>query len=190
MYLRGVRCYRAKCAQKRRTGPPGPQRFKRRRRTTEYGTRLREKQKVKQHYGVLERQFRLYFAEAERMPGNTGENLLVLLESRLDNVVLRAGLALAPSHARQVIRHGHITINGRKVDIPSCRVRLGDVIGVRDKDKSRKLIKDCLTSACWSPPPWLSVDGENMTARMESLPTGDEVPIPIDQQLVVEFCSR
>jgi small subunit ribosomal protein S4 len=157
---------------------------------TEYGTRLREKQKVKHHYGVLERQFRLYFGEADRMPGNTGENLLVLLERRLDNVVMRSGFGTGPNHARQIVCHGHVTVNGKRVDIPSYRVRPGDVVGVRTTDKSRKLVTDCLGGASGSPPSWLSVDKETVTVRVVNLPARDEVPITVNEQLIVEFCSR
>lgn len=190
LLLRGARCHGPKCAVQRRQGVPGPQRFKRRRRTTEYGVRLREKQKVKQHYGVLERQFRIYFGEASRVRGNTGENLLVLLESRLDNVVMRAGFGLGPGHARQIIRHGHITVNGRRVDIPSCRLRQGDVVGVRDNAASKKVIKDCISGSTQSPPTWLTVDPDALTARVVNAPTRDEIPIKVNEQLIVEFCSR
>ena len=190
LFLRGARCHGPNCAVARRSGPPGPQRFKRRRRPTEYGVRLREKQKVKQHYGVLERQFRLYFEEADRLPGNTGENLLVLLERRLDNVVARAGFAFGIGHARQLVTHGHITVNGKKVDIPSYLVRPGEVVGVKNRDKSRKLVKDCLSGAIGSPPSWLAVDGEALTARMANIPARDEIPIEVNEQLIVEFCSR
>ncbi len=190
LYLRGARCYSAKCAIAKRPVPPGQQKFKRRRRPTEYGVRLREKQKVKRHYGVLERQFRRYFEEADRLPGNTGENLLILLERRLDNVVARAGFAFGPAHARQVVVHGHITVNGRKLDIPSYQVQVGDVIGVRDRDKSKKLVKEALESVPSSPPSWIQVDSEALTARVVNLPTRDEVPIPVNEQLIVEFCSR
>ena len=158
---------------------------------TEYGVRLREKQKVKQHYGVLERQFRNCFAEADRMRGNTGENLLMLLESRLDNVVLRAGFAQGPGQARQVVRHGHITVNGRRVDIPSRRVRQGDVVGVHPRSKSQKLIKENSGSRTPSPPEWLTVDLENLTARIVGPPTRPSVEeLEINEQLIVEFCSR
>ncbi len=190
LFLLGTRCHGPKCAVVRRPGPPGPQRFKRRRRTTEYGTRLREKQKVKHHYGVLEKQFRIYFNEADRMPGNTGENLLVLLERRLDNVVMRAGFGTGPNHARQIVRHGHVTVNGGRVDIPSFRVRPGDVVGVRDNATSKKLVADCLSGAVGSPPSWISLDKEAIAARVVNLPARDEIPITVNEQLIVEFCSR
>jgi len=166
------------------------QRVKRRRRLTEYAIRLREKQKVKRHYGVFERQFRRYFEEADRLPGNTGENLLILLERRLDNVVARAGFAMGPAHARQLVVHGHITVNGRKVDIPSYQVSPGDVIGVRDRETSKKLVKEALETMRTSPPSWLQVDSENLIAKVVNMPTRDEVPIPVKEQLIVEFCSR
>jgi small subunit ribosomal protein S4 len=190
LFLRGARCHGPKCAIARRPSVPGPARFKRRRRTTEYGVRLREKQKVKRHYGVLDRQFRIYFEEAERLKGNTGEHLLVLLERRLDNVVMRAGFGLGPGHARQLVRHGHITVNGRRVDLPSYVVRQNDVVGVRAHDRSRKVVKDVLAGAAASPPTWLTVDLEAMTARVTALPTREEVPIPVNEQMIVEFCSR
>jgi small subunit ribosomal protein S4 len=190
LFLRGDRCHGPKCAIARRPSVPGPARYKRRRRTTEYGVRLREKQKVKQHYGVLDRQFRVYFSRAQRMPGNTGEHLLVLLERRLDNVVMRAGFGSGPNQSRQFVRHGHITVNGRRVDLPSYLVRPGDVVGVCSNERSRKVVKDIVGSKAASPPSWLTVDQDALTARVANAPTREDVPIPVNEQLIVEFCSR
>lgn len=190
LMLKGVRCHGPKCAAQKRPGPPGPKNFKRRKRSTEYSIRLREKQKVKSYYGVLEKKFRLYFAEAGRLRGNTGENLLVLLERRLDNVVFRSGFAASINQARQMVLHGHFQVNGRKVSIPSFSVRDNDVISVKNKDKSKNLVKQLLESAAGAPPSWLAVEGEPQTAKVISSPNREEVPLPLKEQLVVEFCSR
>jgi len=146
LFLRGTRCESAKCAVTRRETPPGMLSW-RRGRLSEYGIQLREKQKVKRYYGVLERQFRRVFAEAVRQPGNTGERLLVLLERRLDNVVLRIGFAPSRAQARQFIVHGHITVNGRRVDRPSFMVKVGDEIGVRAPERSQKLVQEGLAAS-------------------------------------------
>jgi len=152
---------------------------------------LREKQKLKAIYGVFERQFRNYFAEAERLPGNTGENLLILLERRLDNVVWRAGFALSRAQARQLVRHGHITVNGKKLDIPSYLVKKGDVIRSKEREKSKNLLRDfAAATTSRSLPSWLQVDRERLEARVVNMPTRDEVPFEIKEQLIVEFCSR
>ncbi len=190
LMLRGSRCHGPKCAVQKRPGPPGPRTFKRRSRSTEYSIRLREKQKVKHYYGVMEKQFRLYFKEADRLPGNTGENLFMILERRLDNIVFRSGFALSRPHARQIVLHGHIRVNKRKVSIPSYLVKTGDVIEVQEKDKSTNLVKQCLESTTAVQPSWLAVDAENRTSNVIQLPTKDEVPIDFKEQLVVEFCSR
>lgn len=190
LFLKGQRCFTEKCAVHRRNYPPG-EHSHRRGKISEYGIQLREKQKLKRIYGVLERQFRLYFQEAERLPGNTGENLLTLLERRLDNVVLSAGLALSRNHARQLINHGHFRVNGRKVDIASFQVRQGDEIRPADKEKAKKVVGEALeVNSSMRVPTWLEIDREKSTARIANLPTREDVPHPIQEQLIVELCSK
>jgi len=191
LMLKGTRCETAKCPMERqwRSNPPGRQAW-RRRRASNYGVRLREKQKVKRYYGLMEKQFMRTFRLASRTVGNTGEQLLTLLERRLDNVVWK--LAFAGSHcaARQAVVHGHITVNGRKVDRPGYRVDVGDVIAVRDREKSKQHIRNLLGE---SPPPvqpWLERDDKKLEARVTSLPTREHVQIPVEEQLIIEMCSR
>ena len=170
LFLKGQRCFTDKCAISRRDYPPGVH-AQRRSKITDYGLHLREKQKLKRIYGVMERQFRLYFREADRQRGNTGENLLSLLERRLDNVVLASGFALSRNHARQMILHGHFRVNGRRVDIPSYRVRPGDAVTVREHDKTRKMVSEAIeVNKSQAVPDWLSVAGEAMTASVVSMP--------------------
>ncbi len=189
--LKGVRCETAKCAMERqwRSQPPGMHTW-RRRKPTNYGVRLREKQKVKRYYGVFERQFMLYFRSAERAKGNTGEALLSLLERRLDNVVWKLGFA--PSHraARIAIAHGHIYVNGRRVNRPSYLVRKGDRLTVKPSDRSRKLIRAALGDGGPSVQPWLNLDAQLMEGAVEGLPTREDVQIPVEEQLIIEMCSR
>ena len=190
LFLKGQRCFTDKCALSRRDYPPGVH-AQRRSKVTDYGLHLREKQKLKRIYGVLERQFRLYFKEAERAKGNTGENLLSLLERRLDNVVLASGFALSRNHARQMILHGHFQVNGRRVDIPSYRVRPGDTVLVKEKDKTRKMVSEAIeVNKSQSVPDWLSVTGDAMTLEVVGVPRREHVPHPIQEQLVVELCSK
>jgi len=191
LMLKGTRCETAKCPMERqwRNHVPGMHHW-RRRKPSNYGIRLREKQKVKRYYGLYEKQFRLYFKMATHASGNTGEELLSLLERRLDNVVWK--LAFAPSHraARQAIVHGHLTVNGRNVDRPSFRVSPNDTIGVHSAESSRKYIKTMMGD---SPPPvqpWLERDVNRMEARVVALPTREHVQIPVEEQLIVEMCSR
>ncbi len=164
---------------------------KRRRKESEYGMQLREKQKVKFIYGVLEKQFHSYFEKAKRQPGITGENLMRMLESRLDNVVFRLGFARTRKEARQTVTHGHITVNGKRVDIPSYRVRPGDVVAVADKAKDMLVIKSALVSnERMQVPAWLEVDIEKLQGNVLSLPNRDQIDLDINEQLIVELYSK
>jgi len=190
LFLKGQRCFTDKCALSRRDYPPGVHAQKRSK-VTDYGVRLREKQKLKRIYGVLERQFRLYFKEAERLKGNTGENLLMLLERRLDNVVLASGFALSRNHARQLINHGHFMINDKRVDIASFQVRPGDVLKPSSKEKTKKIVGDAVEVNKSQPvPAWLSVSGDAMEAKVNGIPRREDVPHPIQEQLIIELCSK
>lgn len=190
LFLKGQRCFIEKCALSRRDYPPGVHAH-RRSKITDYGLHLREKQKLKRIYGVLERQFRLYFREADRMKGNTGANLLSLLERRLDNVVVASGFALSRNHARQLVNHGHFRVNGRRVDIASFRVRPGDEVTVGPKENTKKLVTEAVEiNKSQTVPEWLEVDASNMTSKVTALPTRENIPHPIQEQLVVEICSK
>ncbi|WP_425395490.1 30S ribosomal protein S4 [Aeoliella sp.] len=191
LFLKGTRCDTAKCAFERRDSPPGMQQG-RRGKPTDYAIHLREKQKVKHYYGVLERQFRRYFAEAERLKGNTGDNLLTLLERRLDNVVHRLGFGLSRAQARQMVHHGHITVNGRTVTIPSYQVRPGDVIRAKNKAKSLGCVRQALGEGTGRDvPDYLSVDPEGVPEGIVGrIPSVDDVSLPVQTQLIVELCSR
>lgn len=190
LFLKGDRCLTPKCAISRRNSPPGP-RPQRRPRTSEYGTQLREKQKARRTYGVFEQQFRRHFAEANRRTGNTGENLLQVLESRLDNVVYRMGLAVSRPAARQIVNHGHIMVNGRRCDIPSRLLRPNDVVAVRPRSRSLNLFADVVAGAPpRQPPEWLTFDAATLEARIETLPVRGEIDVQISEQLIVEFYSR
>jgi small subunit ribosomal protein S4 len=163
----------------------------RRGKVSDYALQLREKQKMKRFYGIREKQFKRVFKEAERMTGNTGENLLSMLERRLDNAVARAGLALSRAEARQLIAHGHITVGGRKVDIASYLVKPGEIIGLRDKENTREQAKDRLSrSRGGAAPSWLAVDQKSFQVKILAMPTRDEVSLPVQEQLIVELCSR
>jgi len=158
---------------------------------SDYGVGLREKQKVKRFYGLMEHQFRLYFAEAQRVKANTGEALLILLERRLDNVVTRLGFAPSRRQARQLVNHGHITVNGKKVDVPSYLVSAGEVIAAASKEKVQKIVRDNLDlTKDLGVPSWLERVTEPPQGRVLALPNRDEVSIPVQEQLVVEFCSK
>lgn len=190
LFLKGQRCFTDKCAIARRDYPPGVHAQKRTK-VTEYGVRLREKQKLKRIYGVLEGKFKLYFQEAERLKGNTGENLMMLLERRLDNVVLACGFALSRNHARQLISHGHFCVNGRRVDVPSIQVRPGDTVEPGKKEKTRKLVSESVEVNKSQPvPSWIEVDRDAMKARIVGIPRREDVPHPIQEQLIVELSSR
>ena len=173
------------------TGKESIRQPKRRRKESEYGMQLREKQKAKFIYGVLEKQFRGYFNKAKRQPGITGENLMRILESRLDNVVFRLGFARTRKEARQTVSHGHITVNGKRVDIPSYRVRPGDVVAVADKAKEMLVIKSALVSnERMQVPAWLEVDIEKLQGNVLSLPNRDQIDLDINEQLIVELYSK
>ncbi len=190
LHLKGERCDTPKCAYTRRDYPPGMHPF-RRGKVSDYALQLREKQKTKRFYGIRERQFQRFFKEAERMSGNTGENLLTMLERRLDSVVTRAGLALSRSEARQIIGHGHVTVAGRKVDVASYLVKPGEVIGLRDKENIRQQATDRLSRTRGRPAPsWLAVDPKSCQVKVLAMPTRGEVSLPVQEQLIVELCSR
>jgi small subunit ribosomal protein S4 len=164
---------------------------KRRSKPTDYGLRLREKQKVKHYYGVLERQFRTYFSRAERGTGNTGETLMSLLERRLDNVVHRMGFATSRSAARQAVMHGHITVNGRRLDVPSYLVKAGDLIRVKNRAKSLQLVHSALSDSRRDVPDFLTrVDGPIPEGRVDRLPSAEDVSIPVQANLIIELCSK
>ena len=190
LFLKGQRCLTDKCAIKRRETPPGMHSL-RRGRLSAYGTRLREKQKVKRIYGVLEAQFRRTFAEAERMKGNTGENLLVLLERRLDNVVYHLGFGLSRAHARQLVRHGHVALNGKRCSIPSALVRAGDVIGPVSRPGSLKAVGEALEQTrgrtC---PTWLVKSEDPPSGKVNVLPRRDEIPYEVNELFIVEVAAR
>ncbi len=190
LFLKGDRCYSDKCSIDRRPYVPG-QHGKSRREFSEYGNQLREKQKVKRIYGVLERQFRNYFKKAERKKGITGENLLILLERRLDNTVYRLGLANSRNEARQLVRHSHFLVNGKKVNIPSYPIKPGDVIQLRDKSKNISGISEALESvARRGIPQWLELDKANLRGTVKGLPSREDLTMPIEEQLIVELYSK
>ena len=191
LFLKGERCYTEKCAIEKRNFPPGQHGKSRRAKLAGYGVQLREKQKVKRIYGVLEDQFRRYFEAAERQRGITGETLLQLLERRLDNVAYRMGLATSRPQARQLVRHGHVQVNGRKVDIPSYSLRVGDVVSVRATSQKDVAVQHALEEVKGrGVPEWLSFDGENMSGRIVSLPTREQINLPVQEQLIVELYSK
>lgn len=192
LMLKGIRCDTAKCPveKKQRNLAPGMHGW-RRSRASEYAVRLREKQKVKRYYGLLDKQFMRYFHRAERARGNTGEILLELLERRLDNVVYKLNFAPSRKAARELIAHGHIHLNGRKVDVSGYTTKIGDKVTVKNSDKSIKLVKQQLDSdPNFATQSWLQLDRSKPGAAVVALPTRDDVQIPVEEQLVVEFCSR
>jgi small subunit ribosomal protein S4 len=190
LYLKGERCYTDKCAIERRNYPPG-QHGQARTKFSEYSIQLREKQKLRRIYGVFERQFRRYFDAAERSRGVTGEVLLVLLERRLDNIVYRMGFANSRSEGRQFVRHGHVQVNGRKVNVPSALVKPGDVVTVREKSRSSIRITDALeASQRRGVPDWLEVDRTSFTGRVKALPQRADLTLPINEKLIVELYSK
>jgi small subunit ribosomal protein S4 len=190
LYLKGDRCFTPKCAAERKAYAPG-QHGQGRKKVSEYGLQLREKQKARRIYGILEKQFRRYFEKAERQSGITGENLLRLLERRLDNVVYRLGLGSSRSEARQLVLHGHFMVNGRKVNIPSYLIRVGDVITVREKSKESPKIKELLERAGdRTPPAWLELEAEQARARVVDLPARDQIDATVQEHLIVELYSR
>lgn len=190
LYLKGDRCYTGKCAIDRRSYAPG-QHGQSRKKITEYGLQLRAKQKARRIYGILEKQFHNYFVEANRQQGVTGDNLLRLLERRLDNVVFRLGLASSRNEARQLVTHGHFEVNGRKVNIPSFLVRVGDEIEVREGSRKSALIKELVERAAEkTPPAWLEYDAEQAKGRVIALPTREQIDVPVEEHLIVELYSR
>jgi len=192
LYLKGERCFSGKCAIEKRPYPPGEHGQKRtRRRVSDYGIQLREKQKLRRIYGILERQFRRYFAQATRRSGVTGEALLQFLERRLDNVVWRLGFASSRALARQLVNHGHFTVNDRPVNIPSYQVRQGDTVAVTGSSRSLPpIVSSVATAGGRRLPPWLEIEGDAMRGKVLSLPARDDIDTQIQEELVVEFYSR
>lgn len=190
LYLKGDRCFTDKCAIKRRGYPPG-QHGQRRPKHSDYGVQLREKQKAKRIYGLLERQFRNYFEKADGMKGKTGDNLLILLERRLDNVVFKLGFSPTRRESRQLVGHGHFKVSGRKVNIPSFLVRPGDVVELKEKSRKIPSLNDALDAVVRKGiPPWLEMDRENFRGVVKTLPTRAEIKEPIQEQLIVELYSK
>ena len=190
MFLKGDRCYGPKCALATRATVPGEHGQARQRKPSEYGIQLREKQKAKRAYGVMEGQFHRYFETAERQKGVTGENLLVLLERRLDNVIYRMGFGASRAQARQIVRHGHILVNGKKVDIPSFLVEANDVITVRAKSAEQDHFKALREGTGRVAPKWITVDSENLKATVNALPAREDVDLTLQEHLIVELYSR
>lgn len=190
LYLKGDRCYTDKCAIQRRNYPPG-QHGQGRGKISDYGLQLREKQKVKRMYGVLEKQFRGYFERAERMRGITGTNLLVLLERRLDNVVYRLGFANSRSQARQLVRHNHVLVDGLRVNLPSFLVKVGQAVQVTEKSRTSPLVRDALEAAARRGcPPWLELEKDEAKGRVSMFPTREDITMPIQEHLIVELYSK
>ncbi len=190
LFLKGDRCFSDKCAMEKHPYPPG-QAGKKRPRESEYRLQMREKQKTKRMYGMLEKQFHGYYELASRQPGITGENLLILLETRLDNVVYRLGFAKSRAESRQLVRHGHITVNGKRVDIPSFRVSEGDLVGVAPKAKDLLVIKAAIVSNERSTVPgWLEVDIEKLQGSVLSMPKREQIDITVHERLIVELYSK
>jgi len=191
LFLKGDRCYGEKCGFERRSYPPGQHGQQRRRKVSDYCIQLREKQKVKRMYGLLEQQFQSNFKKAERMKGITGSNLLLLLERRLDNIVYRLGFASSRNHARQLVRHDHFLINGRKVNIPSYLVKVGDTITLREKSRKAQVFLESMeTVARRGIPEWLEMDNENFTGAVKAFPNREDLTMPIQEQLIVELYSK
>ncbi len=193
LFLKGDRCFSPKCAIERRSYPPGlhGRQGQFRRKESDYALQLREKQKARRLYGVFERQFRRYFREAQRRKGLTGINLLIILESRLDNVIYRLGFASSRAQARQLISHGHFDVNGRKTNVPSFLVSANDVIAVREKSKKSDYFKAIAQDGDGTRvPDWLSMDVKNLSAKVLSEPTRDHIDVTLNEQLIVEFYSR
>lgn len=190
LFLKGERCYTNKCSIARRVYAPG-QHGQQKKKLSEYGIQLREKQKARRFYGILEGQFRKYFEMASKRKGITGENLLSLLETRLDNAVYRLGLATSRPEARQLVTHGHFTVNGHKVNIPSYLLQLGDVIAVKEKSKSSPKMKSIVEiTGSKVVPKWLEMDKENLTGKVIALPVRDDIDLPIKEHLIVELYSK
>ena len=190
LFLKGDRCYTERCAISKRNSKPG-QHGTRRSKTSEYGIRLREKQKLRRFYGLNETQFARIYEKATTMPGQTGHDFLQLLERRLDNVVYRLGFGVSRRQARELVRHGHFLINGRKLDIPSAVLRAGDVVSVREKSRDVPVLKqNAEVAAQRAVPAWLEVKAEAMSGRVVTLPVREQIEVPVNEQLVVEFYAR
>lgn len=190
LYLKGDRCYSDKCAIDRKGYAPG-QHGQGRKKVSEYGLQLREKQKARRMYGILENQFRNYFGKADRQQGVTGDNLLRLLERRLDNVIYRLGFGGSRPEARQLVRHGHFTVNGRKVNIPSFQTKVGDVITIREGSRDVPRIKELVEQAARkTPPAWLELDTDQFAGKVVALPSRDQIDAPLEEHLIVELYSR
>jgi small subunit ribosomal protein S4 len=188
LFLKGERCLTEKCAVERRSYPPG-EHGRGRIKQSEYLLQLREKQKARRYYGLLEKQFRNYYEKAAQRSGITGENLLRLLETRLDNVVYRLGFAASRAQARQVVRHGHFLVNGRRVNIPSYQVKPGDIVQIRDGSPAEQVVRDA-TDLTASVAPWLEADHEGLTGRVLKLPERAEIDTPVQEQLIIELYSK
>ena len=190
LFLKGDRCYGPKCALANRQTIPGEHGQARQRKPSEYGLQLRDKQKAKRAYGVMETQFHRYFETAERQKGITGENLLILLERRLDNVIYRMGFGASRPQARQIVRHGHVLVNGKKVNIPSYLVDANDVITIREKSAEQEHFKALREGTNRVIPKWLTVDNENLKATVTALPAREDVDLTLQEHLIVELYSR
>jgi small subunit ribosomal protein S4 len=191
LFLKGERCYTEKCGIEKRNFAPGQHGKARKAKMAGYGIQLREKQKVKRIYGVLEDQFRRYFEQAERMRGITGETLLQLLERRLDNVTYRLGFATSRAQARQLVRHGHLTVNGRKTDIPSFSLKPGDIVALRSSSQKSPAVVHALEEVKGrGVPEWLQFDAAAFSAKMGSTPTREQINLPVQEQLIVELYSK
>jgi len=191
LFLKGDRCYSDKCSFERRAFGPGQHGQSRFRKMSDYAVQLREKQKVKSMYGLLEKQFRLTFERAERQKGVTGEDLLIMLERRLENAVFRAGFASSRSQARQIVRHRHILVNGKKVDIPSFQISENDVISLKEKSRANAFINESLEAvARRGVPRWLELDKDSYKATVKALPNREELTMPVQEQLIVELYSK
>jgi len=191
LFLKGERCYTSKCAIEKRNLPPGQHGKARKAKMLGYGLQLREKQKVKRTYGVLENQFRRYFEAADRQRGITGETLLQLLERRLDNAIYRLGFATSRPQARQLVKHGHFLVNGKKVDIPSYQLRQGDVVTLRQSSEKSPAILHAMEEVKGrGVPEWLALDAAALSGRVVSLPTREQINLPVQEQLIVELYSK
>ncbi|MFH1573536.1 MAG: 30S ribosomal protein S4 [Acidobacteriota bacterium] len=192
LFLKGDRCFKDSCAIDKKNWPPGQHGRDRRRKTLGYGLQLREKQKVRRIYGVLERQFAGYFAKADKKKGITGETLLIMLERRLDNVIARLGFATSRDQARQLVCHGHVFVNGRKVDIPSSLVKVGDVITLRERTRKVQPILDSVATigGRGGVPSWLELDPDGLKGSVLAFPRREDIPMPVDEQLIVELYSK
>lgn len=191
LFLKGDRCYSDKCAFDRRSYPPGQHGQRRRGKVSDYGVQLREKQKVKRMYGLTEKQFRLFFQRADRQKGITGTNLLILLERRLDNAVYRLGFVNSRTQGRHFVRHNHFLVNGKKVNIPSYLIKVGDIISIREKSRNIQAIGDALDAVVRrGVPQWLDLEKENLKGAVKALPVREDLTMPMQEQLIVELYSK